>query len=133
MGLSQLARHRACLATPPCSAPTLCYERAMISITAAFFVLFGVLSNVGGFIGWKKAGSKASLIAGSVSGALLLLAAICLFTDQEILGLAIGGVTSLLLAGRFVPAYIKTHKFMPQGLMALFALVGLALTAASWR
>lgn len=104
----------------------------MTSIAAGFFALFGVLSIVGGVIGWKKAGSKASLIAGSVAGALLLLASACLFSQRETVGLAVGGTTALLLAGRFVPAYLKTKKPMPQGLMALCAILALALTAAAW-
>lgn len=104
-----------------------------MSIAGLFYGLFGVLSNVGGFIGWKKAGSKASLIAGSMAGALLLLACVFVFTRMETVGLAVGGITSLLLAGRFLPAYVKTRKMMPQGLMAACAVVALALTAFAWR
>src|SRR4051812_35221272 len=104
----------------------------MMPLTAGFFLLFGLLSIAGGVIGWKKAGSKASLIAGGISGALLLVAALSLFSGEVRLGLSVGGSTALLLAGRFVPAYLKTRKWMPQGMMALCALVGLALTAASW-
>ena len=110
----------------------MCYEAAMTSVAALFFVLFGVLSIAGGVIGWKKAGSKASLIAGGISGALLLVAAASAFSGKVTVGLALGGVTALLLAGRFVPAYLKTRKSMPQGMMALCSLVALALTAAAW-
>jgi hypothetical protein len=44
----------------------------------------------------------------------------------------VGGVTALLLAARFVPAFLKTKSWMPQGMMALCALVALVLTAAAW-
>lgn len=104
----------------------------MTPITAVFFVVFGLLSLAGGVMGWKKAGSKASLIAGGISGALLLVAGASVLSGEVRVGLTLGGGTALLLAGRFVPAYLKTKKLMPQGLMGLFALVGLALTAAAW-
>ncbi len=104
----------------------------MTPLTAGFFVAFGLLSIAGGVMGWKKAGSQASLIAGGISGVLLLVAGASLFSGAAKLGLTLGGVTALLLAGRFVPAYLKTKKWMPQGLMGFCALVGLALTAAAW-
>lgn len=105
----------------------------MIALAAGFFAVFGVLSLVGGAIGWKKAGSKASLIAGGIAGLLLLGAAAGVYAGEVAVGLAVGGGTALLLAGRFVPAYLRTKKLMPQGMMALCALVALVLTAAAWQ
>jgi uncharacterized membrane protein (UPF0136 family) len=104
----------------------------MTSLAAGFFLLFGLLSIAGGLLGWKKAGSKASLIAGSLSGVLLLLAAATILSREVQIGLILGGVTALLLAGRFVPAFLRTKKWMPQGMMAGCAVVALALTAAAW-
>jgi uncharacterized membrane protein (UPF0136 family) len=105
----------------------------MTVVAASFFLVFGLLSIAGGVIGWKRAGSKASLIAGGLSGVLLLAAAASVFAGEEVVGLGVGGVTALLLAGRFVPAYLKTRKSMPQGMMAFCSLVALALTAAAWQ
>ena len=76
-------------------------------------------------LGFKKAGSKASLIAGAVSGAILLAAAVLVAQGATTLGLWVGGLTCLALAGRFVPAYRKTKKLMPQGIMALLSSAGL--------
>ncbi len=104
----------------------------MILVAAGFFTIFGLFSIAGGALGWRKAGSKASLIAGGLSGAFLLIAAGSLYSGQIGVGLSIGGVTSLLLAGRFVPSYMKTRKMMPQGMMALLAVVGIIVTAAAW-
>jgi uncharacterized membrane protein (UPF0136 family) len=104
----------------------------MTSLAAGFFLLFGLLSIAGGLLGWKKAGSKASLIAGGLSGALLLIAAAIILSREVKIGLIMGGVTALLLAGRFVPAFLRTNKWMPQGMMAGCAVVALALTAAAW-
>jgi uncharacterized membrane protein (UPF0136 family) len=104
----------------------------MTPFTAGFFLLFGLLSITGGFLGWRKAGSKASLIAGGISGVLLVIAGTSIFSGCVKVGLTVGGATALLLGGRFIPAYLKTKKWMPQGLMAVCALVALALTAAAW-
>lgn len=104
----------------------------MTLAAASFFVIFGLLSIAGGAIGWKKAGSRASLVAGGISGVLLLIAAACLFAGQLSLGLIMGGGTSLLLAGRFVPGYLKTRKWMPQGMMALCAVIGIVVAALAW-
>jgi uncharacterized membrane protein (UPF0136 family) len=104
----------------------------MTPIAAGFFLLFGLLSIAGGLLGWKKAGSKASLIAGGISGVLLLIAAASVLSGEVKVGLTVGGITALLLAGRFVPAFLKTKKWMPQGMMAVCALVALVLTAAAW-
>ncbi len=104
----------------------------MILVAASFFTIFGLLSIAGGALGWKKAGSKASLIAGGISGALLLVAAAIIFSGQTSVGLIVGGVTCLLLAGRFVPSYVKTRKTMPQGVMAFCAVVGVIVTAVAW-
>jgi len=104
----------------------------MTSLAAGFFLLFGLLSIAGGLLGWKKAGSKASLIAGGLSGVLLLIAAAMILSREVKIGLIMGGVTALLLAGRFVPAFLRTKKWMPQGMMAACAVVALALTTAAW-
>lgn len=63
-------------------------------------------------MGYVKAGSKASLIAGGVTGGLLLLSASLIakgFTAGSILGV----VVSLLLIGQFGPSLMKKFKVMP--------------------
>jgi uncharacterized membrane protein (UPF0136 family) len=40
-------------------------------------------------------------------------------------GVITGTVVSGLLAGRFIPAFLKTKAFYPGGLLGLLALVGL--------
>ena len=43
-----------------------------------YFIVFGVLTILGGIVGYVKAGSVASIIAGSITGVLLLVAAFVL-------------------------------------------------------
>ena len=50
----------------------------MFGPTKIYFIIFGLLTIAGGVMGYVKAGSTVSLIAGSISGLLLLLAAFLL-------------------------------------------------------
>ena len=77
-------------------------------------------------MGFVKAGSKASLIAGGLSGVLLLVAG-WLVRDKVYVGLGLGLVISLALAGRFAPTFLETKKFMPAGLMLVITIIALAL------
>lgn len=95
-----------------------------------YLLVFGVLTIAGGVMGFVKAKSRASLIAGSIAG-VLLLAAGYLVHDGARAGLALGLIVSLSLAGRFVGAFRKSGKFMPAGLMAILGVIGAVLTAAS--
>lgn len=107
--------------------PILRSEGGMFETTRLFFWIFGALTIIGGVIGYVKAKSKASIIAGSVSGVLLLLAA-WLMTGMPTAGMGLGLAISVLLAGRFVPAFLRTRGFMPAGMMSLLSVLGIVLT-----
>jgi len=82
-------------------------------------------------MGYAKAGSTASIIAGSISG-ILLLGAAYLLSDHLALGLALAALVSIALAGRFVPAFIKTGHIMPAGLMAVLSVIGIIMVIVAW-
>ena len=103
----------------------------MIGPAKIYFIVFGLLTIVGGVIGFVKAGSTASIIAGSVSGILLIVAAY-LLSGQLSLGLAIAGIVSILLAGRFIPAFLKTGQMMPAGLMSVLSVIGVIMAIVAW-
>ena len=96
-----------------------------------YFIVFGLLTIAGGIMGFVKAGSHASLIAGSLSGLLLLLAAFLLPSHAPI-GLALGGIVSLLLIGYFLPAFFRTGKMMPAGMMSLLSILGMVFAIVAW-
>ena len=104
--------------------------RGMIDLTRIYYFIFGALTIAGGVMGFVKAGSKASLIAGGVSGVLLLLAG-WLVRDKVYVGLGLGLVVSIALAGRFVPGFLETKKMMPAGMMAILSVIGIVLTAVA--
>ena len=99
----------------------------MIDITKVYYFMFGLLSIAGGVMGYVKAQSTASLVAGGISGLLLIGAGVLIATKTQP-GLILGLLVSLALAGRFVPAYLSKQVFMPAGLMAILSVVGIILT-----
>src|SRR5215831_13859048 len=103
----------------------------MLGPTKIYFIIFGLLTIAGGVMGYVKAGSTASIIAGSISGVLLLLAGF-LLSAQPTAGLALGGIVSLLLVGYFLPAFFRTGKMMPAGMMSLLSILGVVLTIVAW-
>jgi uncharacterized membrane protein (UPF0136 family) len=103
----------------------------MIGPAKIYFIVFGLLTIVGGVMGYVKAGSTASIIAGSISGILLLVAAYLLPASLAA-GLALAAVVSIALAGRFVPAFIKTGQAMPAGLMSVLSVIGVIVAIVAW-
>jgi uncharacterized membrane protein (UPF0136 family) len=95
-----------------------------------YLYVFGALTIAGGVVGFVKAKSKASLIAGSISGVLLLLSGYLVGTSGKP-GLFLGLIVSGALAGRFVAVYLQSKKVMPAGVMAALGVIGVVLTAAS--
>jgi len=74
--------------------------------------IFGAFVVFGGVMAYVKAASKASLIAGSITGGLLLLSAF-LVVREVTAGAILGIVVSLLLIGQFGPSLRTKVKVMP--------------------
>ena len=103
----------------------------MIGGAKIYFIVFGILTIAGGVLGYVKAGSMASIIAGSISGVLLLLAA-WLMPEHQAAGLIVALIVSLLLAGQFIPKFFRTLKVMPAGLMSVLSAIGIIVAIAAW-
>ena len=96
-----------------------------------YFIIFGVLTIAGGIVGFVKAGSVASIIAGSITGVLLLVAAF-LLPEHRAIGLASALILSLLLAGQFVPKFLRTGRVMPAGIMSILSVIGIVAAVVAW-
>lgn len=103
----------------------------MIDLTRNYYFVFAALTIAGGIMGFVKAGSTASIVAGGISGALIIVAALLLKTNV-VAGLALGGILALALAGRFAPAFFSSGKFMPAGMMAILSAIALVLTVMAF-
>jgi uncharacterized membrane protein (UPF0136 family) len=99
--------------------------------TKIYFIVFGALTIIGGIIGYAKAGSLPSIIAGSIAGVLLLIAA-SLLPDHRAAGLATALIISLLLAAQFIPKFIRTGKAMPAGMMSILSAIGIVVAVVAW-
>ena len=103
----------------------------MLGPAKIYFIVFGLLTIIGGIIGYASKGSMASIIAGSISGVLILLAAF-LLPGNATAGLILAGVISIALAGRFLPAFMKTGDFMPAGMMSILSVIGIIMAILAW-
>ncbi len=88
--------------------------------------IYGLLALFGGIWGYTKAQSKVSLISGSVSGILLLIAAVMQFQGM-MLGLIVARVVTLVLISVFAVRLIKTKKAMPGVLMVTTGVITLII------
>jgi len=102
-----------------------------MEVAKIYFIVFGVLTIAGGIVGYVKAGSVASIIAGSITGILLLVAAF-LLPEHRAIGLATAFLISLLLAAQFAPKFIRTGRVMPAGMMAILSVIGLIAAIVAW-
>ena len=88
---------------------------------------YGIVSIVGGFIGYTQSKSKVSLISGSISGALLL--GCSYFITQGLSWALLTGVAiCVALIAVFIMRFKKTGKFMPAGLMIILGVISSGLT-----
>lgn len=99
----------------------------MLVFAKFYFFLFAAMTAAGGVMGFVKANSKASLIAG-VSSGLLLAVAGYLMQSKTTAGVIVGLVTSLLLLGRFLPAYLKKGVVMPALPMVILSAMGILIS-----
>ena len=103
----------------------------MIWATRIYFLIFGVLTITGGIIGYVSKGSVPSIIAGTITGILLLVAAFLLPAHSGV-ALIIALAVSLLLAAQFVPKLIRTGQIMPAGMMSILSVLGIIAAIAAW-
>ena len=99
----------------------------MLEAAHYYLFVFGILTIAGGVMGFVKAKSKPSLIAGSIAGGLLLTAG-WLMGTQGRSGVFLGLDVSLALAIQFGKGYARSRKVMPAGMMAALSAIAVVLT-----
>ena len=99
--------------------------------TRLYFLIFGALTIIGGIVGYAKAQSVASIVAGTITGVLLLVAGWVL-PEHRAAGLITALIVSLVLAAQFVPKLIRTGKVMPAGVMSILSVIGLIVALVAW-
>src|SRR5947207_15511040 len=98
-------------------------RRKQMGPAKIYFIIFGILTIAGGIIGYVKATSVPSIIAGGITGILLLVAAF-LLPEHRAAGLATGVIVSLLLGAQFVAKFLRTGRMMHAGTMLILSVIG---------
>ncbi|HEY9796893.1 MAG TPA: TMEM14 family protein [Leptolyngbyaceae cyanobacterium] len=94
----------------------------LFQIATWSILIYALVVLLGGVMGYLKAKSQVSLLAGVGSGVALLVA---WFVCRQIplAGLGIATLIGLILFVVFVMRFSRTRAFMPAGLMMVFSLV----------
>lgn len=104
-----------------------------IKVAKIFYFIFGAFTVAGGIMGFVKARSRASLIAGGISGVLLIVAGLLVTAwPGKPDGLILGVVVSAALTGRFLPIFVTKKAIFPAGVMAVLSIAGIVLTILAW-
>ena len=90
-------------------------------------LLYGILVAAGGVMGYLKAASMASLLAGGLAGLALLGAAVMMMQGRYQAGWWTALVVAILLLGRFGSVAAKGgFKLMPGGMVIILSVLVLA-------
>ena len=95
-----------------------------MDVTIVVVIAYGLFCLVGGIIGYAKAKSRASLIAGIISGIVLFVSAYGMTEGIRIASFVVL-IAAVLLGVRFLKTWMKTRRLMPDLLMILLSLVTL--------
>lgn len=101
---------------------SLLYKFIAPDIVRVVLVVQAVILGAGGIMGFVKAQSKPSLIAG-LSSAVMLFACTGLTFLNFTLAAVLSAIISDLLAAVFASRMSKTKKFMPSGILMLFCIL----------
>jgi uncharacterized membrane protein (UPF0136 family) len=96
-----------------------------MTLGIAVAIAYGILSIIGGIVGYQKSGSKISLISGGICGTLLTIGGFVAM--QQAWGLILAAVMTAVLVAAFTMRFIKTRKFMPAGLMLILGVPALII------
>ncbi|OGX06134.1 MAG: hypothetical protein A2Z88_04400 [Omnitrophica WOR_2 bacterium GWA2_47_8] len=83
---------------------------------------YGLFLLSGAYFGWK-AGSRVSLIMGIVSGILIFAGLYVMTAVNMKSGFWMLSIVSGFLAGVFLMRLLKTHQFMPSGMLLAISLI----------
>ncbi|MBF2007121.1 TMEM14 family protein [Chlorogloeopsis fritschii PCC 9212] len=89
-------------------------------------LVYGIITIIGGIIGYINASSNISLVSASICGLLLIFAAFARLQGQT-WGLTLAAIVTAVLLVVFAFRLAKTRKFMPAGLMTILGMLTLAV------
>lgn len=99
-------------------------ERSVMT-TAWIILIYGLLVAAGGALGYARAKSLPSLVAGGIAGLILIGASLAMMRGSYPLGWWLSLIVAILLLARFSSASINNFKMMPGGLMIILSAVAI--------
>ena len=96
---------------------------------AVLLIVYGIMVCFGGVMGFIKAKSKPSLIAGTVAGVLSMISGAMVWSGAEVgalMGLGVSAALCLIFALRLA----RTKSMMPSGMMLVISILVTVLLAA---
>lgn len=94
----------------------------------SFYLLFGIIAILGGALAYARVKSRASVIAGAITGALLIISGLVPAPLAFILAL----IVSILLLAHFGRSYLAKRKPMPALPMIILSLWCIIWTVVAW-
>jgi len=94
---------------------------APMSADQIILLIYAILLEAGGAMGFIKAGSKASVIASTIFAAIIFL---FIF---DLLPIEYASTVLAFLVVFFIVRFAKSKKFMPNGMMLILTVITLAL------
>lgn len=85
-------------------------------------LVYGALLFVGGVVGFVKTQSTASIVAGTITSAVMIVSAIAMFKDSAC-GFWGALITASALALFFGYRFMASQKIMPAGIMLVLSLL----------
>jgi uncharacterized membrane protein (UPF0136 family) len=95
----------------------------------ALYFLFAAITIVGGALGYARAGSKVSALAGGISGFLLIMAGLLV---PGPIAYTIALLVSAALLTHFGRSYLAKKKPMPALPIIVLSLICIVATAIAW-
>lgn len=102
-----------------------------MNLAVLALTVFGIFTVIGGLIGYLKAHSLVSLVAGLTSGLVLLASAYGASKNVKS-ALFVGFLVAVLLGGRFLMTWMAHHRVMPDLIVVVLSAVTLIAIALKW-
>jgi len=104
---------------------------SVLQAVKIYYILFGLLTLLGGIIGYTKAKSIPSLVVGLIFGFMLMAAGVFLWSGRPnpvMIGLLLGLLSTAGLSGLFIPRTMLSRAAPHVIAMAILSGIGLVLT-----
>jgi uncharacterized membrane protein (UPF0136 family) len=101
-------------------------------IVVVVFVVYGLLLYAEAGMGYRQNGARSTLIAGIVTGTVVIAAA-AFVVMQVPAGASVGLGVMLAMMAVFGSRYMRTRAFMPSGVMFVASLIALGILLKGLR